>query len=98
MTRLLALSVLTLLTASFAPAAELQTRNVLFISIDGMRWQEVFRGAEAAMMNKEFGGVPEAAKLYEAFWADTPEARREKLMPFFWGAIAREGQLYGNRD
>lgn len=98
MFRLLTLSALVFLAASVAPAAEPQTRNVLFISIDGMRWQEVFRGPEQAMMNKEFGGVPDAAKLHEAFWADTPEARREKLMPFFWRTIARDGQLYGNRD
>lgn len=79
-------------------AAELKTRHVLFITTDGLRWQEVFRGAEQAMMNKEHGGVPEAAKLAEEFWAETPEARRAKLMPFLWGTIAREGQIYGHRD
>jgi hypothetical protein len=98
MFRLLSFSVLALLATSTAGVAETQTRNVLFISLDGMRWQEVFRGADAAIMNKEYGGVPEAAKLYDTFWAETPEVRREKLMPFFWRTIAREGQLYGNRD
>ena len=82
---------------SAAPAAPV-TRNVLFVSTDGLRWQEVFRGADAAMMNKEFGGVPDAAKLHEAFWAETPEARRERLMPFFWSTLAKEGQIHGNRD
>jgi hypothetical protein len=31
------------------------------------------------------------------FWQPTPEARRRALLPFFWGTIARDGQLYGNR-
>ena len=31
------------------------------------------------------------------FWADTAEARREKLMPFLWRTIAAQGQIYGNR-
>lgn len=83
---------------TFARAAERQTRNVLFVTTDGLRWQEVFRGAEKAMMNKDDGGVPDAAVLTEQFWADTSEARREKLMPFFWGTIAKRGQIFGNRD
>jgi hypothetical protein len=79
-------------------AAELKTRNVLFVTTDGLRWQEVFRGAEQAMMNKEDGGVVDAAALTERFLAETPSERRAKLMPFFWNTIAKQGQLYGNRD
>lgn len=93
---------LTLLLAvlALAPlrAAEPLTRNLLFITTDGLRWQEVFRGAEKALMNKADGGVPDAAALAEKFWAESAEARREKLLPFFWGTIAKHGQLYGNRD
>jgi len=32
------------------------------------------------------------------FLADTPEARRLKLMPFFWGTLVPGGQAFGNRD
>jgi hypothetical protein len=31
------------------------------------------------------------------FWRDTAAARRAVLMPFLWGTVAREGQLWGNR-
>jgi hypothetical protein len=79
-----------------APGAE--TRHLLFITTDGLRWQEVFRGAEQAMMNKADGGVPDAAQLSEHFWAETAEARRARLMPFLWKTIAKEGQIFGNRD
>ena len=36
--------------------------------------------------------------VYRRFWAPTAEARREKLMPFFWGTLMREnGSIAGNR-
>ena len=47
------LRLLLLLVASSAAYAEpLRTKNVLFISTDGLRWQEVFRGAEEELLNK----------------------------------------------
>ncbi len=97
--RLLPFAILLLAAPLFAGEnAPLKTRHVLFITTDGLRWQEVFRGAEEQLMNKANGGVPSAAVLREQFWAETPEARRTRLMPFVWGEIARDGQLFGNRD
>jgi hypothetical protein len=81
-----------------APAAPRQTANVVLVTTDGLRWQEVFAGAEQRLISKD-NGVPEseAADVRRAFWRDTPEARRQALMPFLWTVVAREGQLYGNR-
>ena len=94
------LSWLFLLAAS--AAAQTATRNVVLVTIDGLRWQEVFNGAEAALLNtnKEGGGgVPEYTlnALRTDFWADSAEERRRKLMPFVWDTIARQGQIFGNR-
>ncbi len=75
----------------------LRTRNVVLFVIDGMRWQEVFTGAERALISKEPGGARDTAALRKDFWRDTPDARREALFPFFWGTIAKQGQLFGNR-
>ena len=84
---------LTLLTTLCASG--LQTRNIVLITLDGVRGQEVFSGADEAILNnKSFVENEEATQ--ERFWANSPERRREKLMPFFWGTIAKEGQLYGN--
>lgn len=77
-------------------AADLKTQNVVLITTDGLRWQEVFTGAERELINKQHGGVADAKAIEEKFWRETPEARREALLPFFWNKIAREGQLYGN--
>ena len=82
---------------SHAAAPALQTRHVLLVMADGVRWQEVFTGAEEQLISKEHGGITKTNDIRKAFWRDTPEARREVLMPFFWGTLAKQGQLYGNQ-
>ena len=64
---------------------------------DGLRWQEVFGGADEALMSRGRGGVQNLEQLRKAFWRDTPEARREALLPFTWSVVAKQGQVYGNR-
>jgi hypothetical protein len=74
-----------------------RTENVFIITLDGLRWQELFTGADSTLIvNKSF--VKDPVGLNTQFWADTPEARRKLLMPFFWETIAKQGQLYGNRN
>lgn len=83
-----------------APAGEpagRATENVILLMTDGLRWQEVFTGAEEVLMTKEPGGVKDVDGLKKAFWRDTPEARREALMPFLWNVVARQGQIFGNQ-
>ena len=79
-------------------AVELKTQNVFLITADGLRWQEVFRGAEDMPFNKEFGNFGNSNAIRKEFWRETPEARREVLFPFLWGTVAKQGQLWGNRD
>jgi hypothetical protein len=73
-----------------------KTENVFIITFDGFRWQELFTGADSSLItNKDFTKDPLGLKAQ--FWAETPEKRREMLMPFFWKGIGTKGQLYGNR-
>jgi Sulfatase len=95
--------VLPLLAASASvlsaqPASRRKTRNIIFIMTDGLRWQELFRGSDAALMNKEHGGVGDVDALRAAYWRDAAEDRRKALMPFLWSVVARQGQIFGNRD
>lgn len=87
-----------LLSAIAAPSTGLKTENVFLIISDGFRWQEVFNGAEADLMSKAKGGVQDTNSLRTQFWRETPEARREALLPFFWTRIASHGQLFGNQN
>ena len=73
-------------------------RNVIFVIADGVRWQEVFRGADTDMMTTANGVTRNREDLLRRFDAETTAARRERLMPFLWTHVARGGQLHGNRD
>src|SRR6267154_1671145 len=92
--------VLALTIAFFAAVAPAQpkTKNIIFVMTDGLRWQEVFNGAEESLMTKENGGVSDIPGLKKAYWRDTPEARRSALMPFVWSVMSKNGQIYGNRN
>ncbi len=71
--------------------------NVILVTIDGTRWQEIFNGADLALLeNKKESGEVQAIR--KAFWRETAEERRAALMPFLWGTVAREGQLIGRVD
>lgn len=83
--------------AGIARAQDTAT-HVFLITTDGLRWNEVFRGADEPLLSKEFGGISDTNALRKEFWRDTPEARREALFPFLWGTVAKQGQLWGNRD
>lgn len=73
-----------------------RTRNVVLFMTDGLRWQEVFGGADRALLNKKDGGVADVDGLKARFDRDTPEARREALLPFISGVVAKQGRLHGD--
>ncbi|MBN8247849.1 MAG: AP protein, partial [Verrucomicrobia bacterium] len=87
----------TVLLTQPADAAPLRTRNVILVSTDGLRWQEVFQGVEEVLLSKEWGAVGDTNALRRELWRPTPEERRAVLFPFLWGTVARQGQLFGNR-
>jgi hypothetical protein len=80
------------------PAKGRATENVILLMTDGLRWQEVFSGAEESLLTKEPGGVKDVDGLKAEFWRNTPEERRQALLPFLWGTVAKQGQIFGNRE
>jgi hypothetical protein len=74
--------------------------RVIVITLDGARHQEIFGGLNVDILKstlRETQKVEDQA-VYKQFWAETPEARRQKLMPFFWGTwMAKHGSIAGNR-
>ncbi|MGE5192370.1 MAG: alkaline phosphatase family protein [Deltaproteobacteria bacterium] len=78
-------------------AAPRKTENVVLITYDGLRWQEVFSGCDETLLNREQGGgVRDVPALKTRFWRETPEERRAALFPFFWKTIAAQGQVFGD--
>ncbi|MDE2306276.1 MAG: AP protein [Gammaproteobacteria bacterium] len=81
-------------TAAFAA----KTRTVVLIVCDGLRWQEVFTGADPLLLGTAAGGAwAPTPLLRERYWRDDPAARRAALLPFLWHTVARRGQIFGNR-
>ena len=75
-----------------------QTRNVVLIVSDGLRWQEVFTGADSLLLDAKNGGNWEhEAILRKKYWRDDVNERRKLLFPFLWGTVAAEGQMIGNQ-
>lgn len=76
-------------------AQEAQHPNIFLITLDGVRWQEVFTGMDTALLHSTY--TRDKDGLAQKFSGTSPEESRGKIMPFFWNTIAKEGQLYGNR-
>tara|TARA_R110000744_G_scaffold143829_5_gene255787 strand:- start:461 stop:1588 length:1128 start_codon:yes stop_codon:yes gene_type:complete len=83
---------LSVLASSFATAAQ----NVVLITLDGVRWQEVFYGADNSLINNtDFVKNPEQLKTQ--FWAKTANERQQLLMPFLTQVVAKQGVIIGDR-
>jgi hypothetical protein len=70
------------------------SRNVIVITIDGLRWQEFFGGAARDYFKQNPNGA--ATEAQRTFWREVLEERRSVLMPFVWSTVAREGQIFGD--
>lgn len=89
------LTLLATLSFVFSMAQD-HDRRVVIIMLDGLRWQELFNGADTAYVNnRKYAVNPEGiGKLYVRA---TQEERRMALMPFTWGFVRQHGTIIGNR-
>ena len=81
-----AIACVALCSASAAWAGD--TRNVILVIADGVRWQESSRERSHAVRRR----------AQEKYWDDDSDVRRRKLFPFLWGTVATRGQIYGNQN
>lgn len=85
-----------LLLSVCAASSQTRTKNVILITADGLRWQELFTGIDASLMNEKAAGMEKSADRRKKLWRESPEERRAALMPFFWGKLAPAGIVLGN--
>lgn len=84
-----------LLIALFAQAA---AANVVLVTADGLRHQELFTGADARLLDDAAAsGIERQDRVRELYWRDDAKARRDALMPFFWHTLAPRGIVLGER-
>ena len=84
------LALLVLPTPQVTPVSQ----NVVIITLDGYRWQEMFSGAAQEYFKRDSKGQPQAAE--KRFWRPDAGERRKLLTPFLWSVVASEGQIFGD--
>ncbi|PWT78748.1 MAG: phosphoglyceromutase [Bacteroidetes bacterium] len=91
------LRILILLAIAWRGSAQQKTENIVIVTLDGMRWQEVFGGVDFQLMSdKRF--TRDSEQVAKKYWDADLSGRRMKLFPFFWSTVFRQGQLYGDRN
>jgi hypothetical protein len=86
-----------LILISFDALSQNKTVNVIIITTDGFRWQEVFTGIDRTIATDKNFNQDDSAYLFKNYWSDDLKERRKKLLPFIWTTIESQGQIYGNR-
>jgi hypothetical protein len=82
-----------------AEPAATQERNVILVTLDGVRIQEFFSGMDAAIAADEaHSGIEDIEVTRKRYWRPTPEERRTALMPWFWQTVAPAGMVLGNQS
>lgn len=86
-----------LLSVNLLAQTSPRSENLIVITMDGLRWQEVFEGADSLLV---FDTTASYNRNYikKHFWAASASERRSRLMPFFWSVLAKQGLLIGNRE
>ena len=78
-----------------------QTEYVFLVTGDGIRHQELFTGADLLLLkpeNKKYSGIEDLGRIERSYGGTDARTRREKLFPFFWKHLAKEGVVLGNRS
>ncbi len=73
------------------------SENIILVTLDGVRWQEVFGGVDMEVIEDErFTNDPEF--LTQTYWREQRSERRRALFPFLSSVIEDQGILIGDRD
>lgn len=71
------------------PSDSQRAPNLILITADGLRWQEIFNGPDKILSRE----CPQCHSGEETILPG-----RESLMPFVWNIFRHSGRLYGNRS
>ncbi|HWR34040.1 MAG TPA: alkaline phosphatase family protein [Chitinophagaceae bacterium] len=87
-----------LLFTVLVAGAQQKTENIIIITTDGFRWQEVFRGMDTAIANNSKYNQGDSGYIYKKYWSNDENERRKKIFPFLWSTVVNNGQIFGNRN
>lgn len=93
----LPLLLLALTGALPADAQQPGARHVVLVTLDGLRWQELFRGLDPQLAaDEQFN--PAGSSLVDEFSPQDGRSSAQRLFPFFHDVVFHEGSVLGNRD
>jgi len=75
-------------------ANPLHTRNIVLVTADGLRWQDLFHGIDPLLAREKSASMDPSNKDAEA--RRQRYATREALAPFFWNTLAKNGLVLSN--
>lgn len=84
-------------TPSATPSTIPSAPNLIVITTDGLRWQEIFNGLDLALANHKKFNHGDSAYLFNKYDAATASERQAKLLPFITQNLGKKGLLFGNR-
>lgn len=85
------------LCISTVAGGQQKIENLVIVTTDGLRWQEVFKGMDSAIANQKKFNQGDSDYIFKKYWNNDEVTRRKLLLPFFWNTISTRGQVYGNR-
>ena len=80
-----------------APANAAPDRRLVLVTLDGLPWTEVFRGADPERAADPATVASDQREAVRKAFIE-PADRARALMPFLNGVVAKEGVLIGDRD
>ncbi len=87
---------LALLWLASPVCAQDSSAKLVLVTLDGVRWQEIFGGVDASLLaDARYTHEPEA--LRAQYWHERRAERRQRLFPFLWTVVASRGVLVGDR-
>jgi hypothetical protein len=78
-----------LLPALLLAAEPPRTRNIILVTADGLRWQDLFHGIDPLLAREKSASMDPSDKDADA--RRRRFATRETLAPFFWTTLAKNG-------
>lgn len=80
-----------------AQPRDAEAENIFLVTLDGLRWQEVFRGLDESLAtNSEY--TERVEHIGALYLTPDKEERASSLMPFLHETVFRDGTVVGNRD
>ena len=74
-----------------------KTENLVIVTLDGLRWQEVFGGVDDMLMNDSLFNQ-DTDGMKEKFWSPSAGKKGKNFFHFYGKWWQTQGQLYGNRN